>query len=135
MPVLLYDGLCGFCDRTVRFVLHFDRAGKFQFAPLQGPFAASVLLRHASLRGVDSLILVEPGEPGREERLHVRSGAVLRIAFHLGGPWRALGIFLLVPRPFRDRAYDAFARHRYRLLGRLDECLVPGHEVRSRFLD
>ena len=58
-PVLLYDGLCGFCDRAVRFVLRFDTQGVMRFAPLQGEFAALVIGRHLPLREVDSLILVE----------------------------------------------------------------------------
>jgi predicted DCC family thiol-disulfide oxidoreductase YuxK len=131
-PVLLYDGMCGFCDRTVHLVLRVDRRGVFRFAPLQGEFAASVLGRHASLRGIDSLILVESGT---QQHVHVRSGAVLRIAWHLGGPWRALGVFRLVPRPLRDWAYDAFARRRYRIFGRLHACSIPSPDAHSRFLD
>ena len=134
-PVLLYDGLCGFCDRTVQLVLRVDRRGTIRFAPLGGEFAASVLERHARLGGVDSIVFVEPGDEKGNVRLHVRSGAMLRIAWHLGGAWRAFVVFRLVPRTFRDWAYDAFARQRYRIFGRLDACPIPSPEVRSRFLD
>ena len=130
---MLYDGLCGFCDQTVRLALR-ARGGTIRFAPLQGSFADSVLERHEPLRGIDSLVLVEPAYGQRKERLYVKSGAVLRLAFHLGGVWRVLAVLYLVPRPFLDRAYDAFACHRHRILGRLDACLIPGPEVRSRFL-
>ena len=134
-PVLLYDGLCGFCDRTVQLVLRADRRGTIRFTPLQGKFAASVLERHALIQGVDSLVFIEPGEEEENLRLHVRSGAVLRIAWHLGSAWRVLVVFRLVPRAFRDWAYDVFARHRYRIFGRLDACPIPPPEVRSRFVD
>ena len=98
-PVLLYDGLCGFCDRAVRFVLRFDPQGVMRFAPLQGEFAASVIGRHLSLGEVDSLILVEPESQKGEEHVHVRSEAVLRIAWYMGGLWKAFVIFRIIPSP------------------------------------
>ena len=138
-PVLLYDGNCGFCDRTVGLVLRHDRTGTLRFAPLHGPFAQAVLARHPDLRGGDSLVVVEGvggvGRRGTEERVLVRSQALLRIAPHLGWHGKVLGVFALLPRAWRDRAYDAFARRRYRWFGRLDACPVPPPEVRARFLD
>lgn len=134
-PVLLYDGVCGFCDRTVRTVLRLDRAARIRFAPLQGGFASSVLKRHPSLDGVDSLVLVEPSDDAAIERVHVRTEAVLRVAYHLGGVWRTLALLRLVPRPLRDALYDAVARRRYQMFGRFETCPFPDPEVRSRFLD
>jgi len=142
-PVLLYDGLCGFCDRTVRWILRVDRRGLFRFAPLQGEFAAGVIARHPGLAGVDSLVLVERGRTTREkapldgpaERVSVRSVALLRTVGLLGGAWRLLLVFWLIPRPIRDWAYEVFARHRYRVFGRFESCPVPPPEVRGRFLD
>lgn len=139
-PVLLYDGLCGFCDRTVRWILRVDRRGLFRFAPLQGEFAAGVVARHSALGGVDSLVLVEGedsgdgADPGAEQ-VRVRSGAFLRSVSLLGGVWTPLLVFWLIPRPVRDWAYDVFARHRYRVFGRFEACPVPPPEVRERFLD
>ena len=132
-PVLLYDGLCGFCDRTVQFILARDPAGVIKFAPLQGEFARQVLKEHPSLRDVDSLILVEAiDEPHTPT---VRSDAILAIADYLGWPWRAAGILRIVPAVVRDWAYDLFARHRYRLFGRYDACPLPSPAVRARFID
>jgi len=133
-PVLLFDGLCGFCDRTVQLVLRFDRRGVMRFAPLEGEFASEVLDRHAGLRDVDSLILVDPPADGAPEHVRVRSEAVLALASYLGGPWRVLAVFRLVPRPLRDWAYDVFARHRYRVFGRYPSCPLPPPETRARFL-
>lgn len=132
--MLLYDGLCGFCNGTVRYILARDRSGTMRFAPLQGEFAAGVLARHADLRGVDSLILVELGAEDGREQVAARSEAVLRIARYLGGWWRAAGVLRWFPRPVRDWAYDRFARYRYRWFGRYDACPVPAPEVRARFL-
>lgn len=132
-PVLLYDGVCGFCDRVVRLVLRADRRGLLRLAPLQGQFAAGVKRRHAELHGIDSLVLVEGA--GGAERVAVRSEALLRLAEMLGRPWRMALAFRLVPRWVRDGAYDAFAKRRYRIFGRYDACPVPPPQVRSRFLE
>lgn len=134
-PVLLYDGLCGFCDRTVRLLLRVDRRGVFRFAPLGGTFSSETLSRHPHLVGVDSILLVEPHFEGEGERVWARSAAFLRTARHLGGAWRLLTVFWLIPRPLRDWSYDVFARHRYRIFGRFDACPVPPPEAGARFLE
>jgi predicted DCC family thiol-disulfide oxidoreductase YuxK len=132
-PVLFYDGVCGFCERTVQFILARDRRGTMRFAPLQGEFAAAFFARHPDARAIDSLILVELDDQGRE-RVSVRSAAVLRIAQYVGGGWRLARVLGLVPRVVRDAVYDAFARSRYRLFGRYDACPLPAPDVRARFL-
>lgn len=131
--VLLYDGLCGFCNGTVRFILARDAGGAMRFATLQGDFAKSILARHPSVAGIDSLVVVEFDDAG--EHIMVRSDAALRIASHLGGPWRLFLGLRLVPRPLRDLAYSAFARFRYRLFGRYGACPLPPPGTRDRFMD
>jgi predicted DCC family thiol-disulfide oxidoreductase YuxK len=132
-PILLYDGLCGFCDGAVQFVLRRDRRAIMRFATLQGDFARGVVERHPWLAEVDSLILVEGS--GADERVHVRSDGALRVARHLGGGWHVARILRLVPRPLRDVIYDGIARFRYRIFGRRDSCRIPSPEVRARFID
>jgi predicted DCC family thiol-disulfide oxidoreductase YuxK len=134
-PVLLYDGLCGFCNGAVQFVLKRDRRGALSFAPLQGEFARGVLERHPELAGVDSLILVERDSVTGAEAVHVRSTGALRVARYLGGPWRLARALSIVPRVVRDGVYDGFARIRYRVFGRHDSCPLPSPEQRARFID
>jgi predicted DCC family thiol-disulfide oxidoreductase YuxK len=134
-PVLLYDGLCGFCNKSVQLVLEHDRRGLMRFAALQSDYGLAVVGRHPELRGVDSVVYVERPAGGGAERVHVRSDAALKVAAYLGGPWRLLLAGRVVPRPVRDYLYDLFARNRYRLFGRYDSCMLPPPEVRSRFLD
>lgn len=132
-PILLYDGLCGFCDGVVQFILAHDRAGALRFAPLQGEFARGVIARHPELAGVDSIILVEePDTPS--ERVFVRSTGALRLARYLGGAWQLALVFHIVPRFVRDFFYDAFAHIRYRVFGKYDACPLPTPEQRARFL-
>ena len=134
-PVLLYDGLCGFCDGTVQFILKRDRRGTLRFATLQGDFARDVIARHPEVAGVDSLVLVEPDVGSGRENVYVRSEGALRVARYLGGGWHLARAVAIVPRSLRDRAYDAFARIRYRVFGRYDSCPIPTPEQRARFID
>lgn len=133
-PVLLYDGVCGVCNRSVQTILRFDRRGTLRFAALDSDFARGVIERHPELRGVDSMVFVDdPGQPG--ERIDIRSAAALRVAGYLGGPFRMLLAARIIPAALRDRLYDRFAAVRYRLGGRHDTCPVPAPGVRARFLD
>ena len=129
---LLYDGLCGFCDGVVQFVLARDAGGTLRFAPLQGAFAHGVMERHPGLRGMDSLVLVT-GE-GATETVAVRSDAALDVAAYLGGGWSLARVLRAVPRPLRDWGYDLFARYRYRLFGHRAACRIPDAADRARFL-
>jgi predicted DCC family thiol-disulfide oxidoreductase YuxK len=132
-PVLLYDGVCGFCNKTVQMVLDNDRRGTMRFAALQSDYARSIVERHAELRGIDSVVFVENMDGG--ERVFVRSDAALKITAYLGGFWKLFLIGRILPRALRDYFYDLFARNRYKLFGKYDTCMLPPPEVRSRFLD
>ena len=132
-PVLLYDGVCGFCNKAVQTILKHDRRGEMRFAALQSEFGQDVLRRHPELEGVDSVVFVERGAGG--ERVHVRSDASLRVASYLGGWWRFLLVARVIPAPVRDFFYNLVARYRYRFFGQYDSCLLPPPEVRARFID
>ena len=132
--VLLYDGVCGFCNQMVQMILRHDRRGTLRFAALQSAYGEAVRARHPELQNIDSVVLVERGRDD-EERIFIRSDAALRIAAYLGGWWKFFLIFRALPRSLRDFYYDMFARYRYRLFGKHDSCPVPSPEVRSRFID
>ena len=133
-PVLLYDGTCGFCADSVQFVLRHDRRGTLKFAPLQGAAGGAVRAANPALERVDSMVWVEAAPAGAPRRVYTRSDAALRIARYLGGAWHLARIARLVPRGIRDGVYDLVARHRHRLSSGGAACLVPGAEVRGRFL-
>ena len=133
-PVLLYDGVCGFCNRSVRAIIRFDRRGTLKFAALDSDFARAVMTRHPELADVDSMVYVEnPGRP--DERAIVRSAASLAVYRYLGGAFRLLLLFGLIPARVRDWGYDRFAAVRYRVAGRYDSCPIPPPSVRARFVD
>jgi predicted DCC family thiol-disulfide oxidoreductase YuxK len=153
-PVLLYDGVCGLCNRLVQFILRRDAGGVFRFASLQSELAGRILARHgADSRDLDTVYVAVNYELP-EEQLLSRSDAVIFILRHLGTAelrsartggapvptqtffWRMMGFLLqLMPRSLRDWGYGIVARNRYRVFGRYDTCPVPTEDTRRRFLD
>src|SRR5262245_48317688 len=118
----LYDGVCALCNRAVAFLLRHDRRERFRFAALQGDFARETLARHGEAAGdLDTFWVVRDAGTPRESLL-ARSRAVVFALGELGLPWSALRILAVVPRAVLDAAYDALARSRYRLFGRLERC-------------
>jgi predicted DCC family thiol-disulfide oxidoreductase YuxK len=133
--VMLYDGVCGFCNKSVQLILDRDRRGTMRFAALQSDFGKAVIARHPELQGVDSVVVLETSPETGRETIFIRSSAAMRLAAYLGGFWKLFRAFWIVPAPLRDHLYDTFARNRYRLFGRYDACLLPPPEVRARFID
>ncbi|HVL39037.1 MAG TPA: DCC1-like thiol-disulfide oxidoreductase family protein [Fimbriimonadaceae bacterium] len=132
--VILYDGVCGLCDRTVQFVLARDRSGLFHFAPIQSEYAAGLLRRHGiDAAELNTLYLVrDVSQPG--ERLLVRGRAVLAILTQLGKLWPLLHVLRVLPPFLLDAGYGLVARNRYRMFGKFDSCRLPSAAQRSRFL-
>ena len=133
--LLLYDGVCGLCDGLVQVVLTHDRRCVFDFAALQSRAAKAVLAPFG--RSADDLttMYVVANYRGATPSLLEKGRAALFVMATLGWPWKAAAVLHVLPRPLLDRLYDMVARHRYRLFGRRDQCLLPSPEHRHRFLD
>jgi len=135
-PIILYDGVCGLCNRLVQFLLRHDKNGRLRFASLQSDFAANVLHRHGiDPKDLDTMHVVENHEQA-DERVLQRSDAILRAGRELQGFWSVLAAFAkILPRGFRDLVYRFVARNRYRVFGKYETCMLPDPNQRSRFLD
>ena len=135
-PIILYDGVCGLCNRLVRFMLRQDKRGRLHFASLQSEFAAKILRRHdLNTTDLDTFHFVENYEQP-DERVFQRSDAALRVGRELGGFWSMLAtIAKILPRALRDLLYRIIARNRYRVFGKYETCMLPAPNQRSRFLD
>ncbi len=128
--MVLFDGVCNLCTGTVRFIARRDPGARFRFAALQSPIGRELLGVSALPDGaLETLVLLEEG------RLFVRSTAALRIARRLSGLWPLAYGAIVIPRPIRDGVYRLIARHRYRLFGRQETCMIPSADLRSRFLE
>lgn len=131
--LILFDGVCGFCNAGVTWLLDRDPREVLRFAPLQGETAASLRRRHDEIPAdIDTLVVVDTREG--QEKVFLRSAAVVRILGVLESPWRHFRLLRLVPAPLLDLGYRAFARLRYRIFGKRDTCRVPSPEERTRML-
>ena len=127
--VVLFDGTCGFCEGSVRFIARRDPQAYFRFAPSQWPQAQEALAKRGLTReAAGSLVLIEG------DRVYLRSTASLRIAARLPWPWKAARVLLWLPLPLRDAVYRIVAALRHRLAGRSNACELPPPELRGRLL-
>jgi len=132
--LVLYDGVCGLCNRLVSFLLRHDRRNQFRFAPLQSELAQTLLRRY----GLDPnefdtvVVLADYGQPS--ERALTRSQGSLWAVSRLGGIWRLLVIAKVIPVSLREAIYKFIARRRYQVFGKYEECPLPKAEDRHKFL-
>ena len=126
--VILFDGTCAFCERSVRFIATRDR-GYFKFGASQNPEGRALLARYGTDReSARSIILIEDGE------VSLRSTAVLKIARRMTAPWNWAAVFLVVPAPLRDVVYRVVAAVRLRIAGQSNACEIPPPEIRHRLI-
>ena len=127
--VIVFDGVCNFCNAFVNLVLDRDSDGLFKFGTLQSP-PAKEILRHFQLSTDDyeTFLLIEQG------KLFTKSTAALKILRKLGIPWSLFGVLMIIPRQIRDPFYDFVARHRYQWMGKSDSCRIPSPKERAKFI-
>jgi predicted DCC family thiol-disulfide oxidoreductase YuxK len=136
--LMLYDGLCGVCNRAVQWVIARDQADRFRFAPQQSAVASAILLRHGidrerMLRNNSVYLVLDAGSAG--ERVFTQSDVSVNLLLLLGGRWRVLGRMLrAVPLFLRNAAYRMFARNRYRVSAQYDNCPLPSEAARMKFV-
>ena len=130
--LVLYDGACGFCERTVQWIMAEDPEGRIHFAPLQGATAATLRARHPEVpTDLDTVLYVD--RSGGGERVFARSEAIFRIAEQLPRRRAWLGLAAHLPRWLTDAGYGVFARNRRRISGTM-VCPIPSDASRARFL-
>jgi len=129
-PIILYDGVCNLCIESVQFVIQRDARKRFRFASLQSPFADNYVGKaHEGQDRLESMILIV------DHQVYRQSTAALLTAKRLDGLWPILAVLLVIPLPIRDMVYQWVAKHRYRALGKKEECWRPTQELADRFLD
>lgn len=127
--IILFDGVCNFCNGWVIFVIERDRTGYFKFALLQSDIGEKLLADcGVDKTATDSIVLIEDG------KVYTHSTAALRVARNLNGAWSWFYYLIYVPPVMRDCFYRLFAFYRYKLFGKKAECILPTPEIRARFL-
>ena len=126
-PIVYFDGVCGICNFFVDFLIRWDKNNRLLFAPLQGETAVKNLGVDPN-QEFDTVVFNDKG------KLYYKSSAAIRILAVLGGGWKLLWIFLIVPSFIRDFVYDLIANNRYKLFGKKEACRIPSKEERKKFL-
>lgn len=128
--LVLYDGVCKFCNSSVNFILEHERAEELSFTPLQSDLGQSLLQKFKLPTSyTDSLLFVSEGQ------LLSHSKAAFKISGFLKRPWSLISIFGLFPSFITDFFYNLVAKHRYRLMGQSDACMIPTPATKDRFLE
>jgi len=127
-PILFYDGSCGFCQRSVQFILQHERNETIHFAALESEFANRVKEQYPLFAEVDSIVVLN----GKE--LLIESDAVFELASYLSAPFQFAQYARVIPKLFRDPIYRLVSKNRHRFVRNNNTCLVPSAEQRKRFL-
>lgn len=126
--MLLYDGTCGLCHKSVRWILRHERDHALMFAPLQGSTTDELRKIYPEIpKEIRTIVLVEDG------KVKLRGKAFLYLSKHLKAPWRWMHAFRWIPRFLLDPGYLLVAKIRYGVWGRADLCELPSPEHRDRF--
>ena len=127
--LVLFDGVCNLCTASVQFIIRHDRAPIFYFAALQSEIGREICQSQGlDPADVQTFVLISRG------RMLVRSDAAIEVVSRLGGAWKFVAVFRLIPRVARDWIYSTIARNRYRWFGRTNACMIPTPDVKARFL-
>lgn len=129
-PIILFDGICNFCNGAVNFIIRQDKKAVFKFAPLQSKKGQELVEKfNLPKTNFDSFVLIENG------KAYKRSTAGLRLYNKLPWYWKWTQVFWIIPGFLRNGIYDLIAKNRYKWFGKKETCMIPTPEVKNRFLD
>lgn len=129
--IILFDGVCNLCDSVVQFVIKHDKKDVFRFVPLQSELGLTII-KYVGIdtSKMDSIILYEPFT-----NYYYKAQAAIKIAKHLGGIYRLLNVFSLLPKTISNSIYDYIAGNRYKWFGKKESCMIPTPELKAKFLE
>jgi predicted DCC family thiol-disulfide oxidoreductase YuxK len=128
--ILIFDGVCNLCARSVQFIVAHEAAPRLSFTPLQSA-AGNRLMRELGFDPQDAktFVLIADG------KAYVKSDAAIRVVGYFRGSWRLLAAVRILPRVVRDWLYDRVASNRYQWFGRTEQCMLPTPQLRQRFYE
>ena len=128
--LVLFDGVCNFCNASILKIIKMDKKNIFMFASLQSEVGKEIT-NHFNIdtKTVDSIILVES-----DSKYYIKATAALKIGKHFRGLWQLFQIFWILPTSFRDFFYNYIAKNRYKWFGKKESCMIPTPELKSKFI-
>lgn len=129
-PIILFDGVCNFCNSAVNFIIRRNKNANIFFAAMQSQAGQKILQQYGlPVNDMQSFVLIE------NEKAYKQSTAALRICRHLKGLWPLCYGFIIVPAFIRNAVYNWIAKNRYKWFGKRQQCMIPTPEVKARFLN
>jgi len=128
-PIVLFDGVCNFCNRMVNFAIRNDKKGKLKFAPLQSEAGLRLKEQFQVDPTADTIVFIEKGKS------YTYAKAAIRISRYLNWPAKAFNVFRIIPSFISQPLYKWFAKRRYKWFGKKETCMIPTAEVKARFLE
>ncbi|MEM7163347.1 MAG: DCC1-like thiol-disulfide oxidoreductase family protein [Bacteroidota bacterium] len=127
-PVVLFDGHCVLCNKSVFYILKYEKTPHYYFASLQSELGQQ-LIKEFSLQDFDSILLFEQGE------IYTESKAIFNILENMSFPISLLKVFSILPLSLNNFLYKIIAKWRYKIFGQYETCMIPDEKHKSRFLD
>lgn len=129
-PIILFDGICNFCNSAVNFTIKRNKKANIRFAAMQSEAGQRILKQYSlPLNEMQSFIFIDQGN------VYFQSTAAIRVCRYLRGLWPLCYGFIIVPKFIRDGIYSWIARNRYKWFGVRQECMIPTADVKARFLN
>lgn len=129
VPIILFDGVCNFCNGAVNFAIKHDKKGTIKFAPLQSAIGLQLLKQYnLPTDEMNSFVFID------NNTAYTQSTAAIKVCGYLNGLWPMCKGFLIVPKFIRDGLYNWIAKNRYKWFGEKESCMIPTPDVRARFL-
>ena len=127
--IIIFDGVCNFCNKAVNFIIKRDPTSKFLFAPSQSLQAQNLLDKYQLTNvTLDTLILI------KNDKCFLQSDAVFEIIKDLSGYWYLFGVFKIIPKILNDKLYNFISKNRYKFFGKKNTCMIPKDEIKNRFI-
>lgn len=126
-PILLFDGECGFCNKSIQFFLKREKNKKMHFAPLQSEVGKQLRTYFEIDEKIDSIILI------KEHSAYIKSCAALRLTPFMKGAWPLMMVFVIIPPFIRNVFYDLIAKNRMKFFGRVESCQLLPKDDKERF--
>ena len=127
--IVLFDGVCNYCNDKVNFIIKNDKHDVFRFVALQSETGQKIIKYLGIDVSIDSIILYEPGYA-----YFIKSEAVFRIIKHLSSSVRLLLFFNFIPTSIKNIFYDIIAKNRYNWYGKKESCMMPTEELKRKFI-
>ncbi len=128
--IVLFDGDCNFCNKTVQYIIKYDREDKICFASQQSKTGIKIMNENNCLdKSLNTIVFI------KDKNVFVKADAIIEISQLLTGFPKIIIILKMVPKIVRDNIYGAFSKYRYNIFGKKNECIIPTKEIKSKFID